>query len=1387
MAAFGTLAIRSARFAGAVIAAMVALAVILLLVAGLLPVGSRFLAETVSAIASNEERTVTISPPGGLLNGKLRVDTITVGDREGTYAEISGLAVDWSPLSLLRGTFRADTVAAERVAVSRRPVAPKQKDDKPFSLPLALEIARISAPDIRLGEAVLGQSFALAASGAADARRDAINVSLDVESRDQRDAKATAALVYAPGENRLQLEAAVSEPRGGLLTRLAMLPGDPAVELRLTGTGPLSDWKGRLTGKVNGDNVLSLDGGHRQTEAGNAFSIAGGGRLAELLPPPLRPLFAGETTLSLTATLAESGRIDIGASNISNAALDLQARGAFDPAGGANDLAVSLRGTDGPVDLRLPLEEGEARALIGDLALTLTGPATAARLSASGNAASLTLPQGEISGLSLTASSESLDLTTRKGRIDAEIAANGSSFADENIARLIRAPMKMTLPLTLNGQMVSTDGAGLESASIGGMVKGAYDLTATRFTGNVKLFALPSVLPPAIAAKLTDTIAAETAIDAGLDTIRLDNIAVRSQLLEATGTLRLAKGELDTALQGSLPDIGLLATDASGAGTFTLNAKGPLQALTFTASALAENAVLAGKPVKSLKLDAKGRTDKAAPSADIALEGQIDGQPVKGTALLVATAQGSQVPKLALDAGPNRLTGNLRLTRDFLPAEGAVTFEFPDVSLLAALAGQKATGAMTGDVTLTTRNGTTGLVAKASGSVESAGAALQNLALDLSMPDIATIAVNGRLSADRAGTVDAAIQNLALDIAHAGDTTSFDLTGRHDNAPLVLKGALQQLADALAIRLDAFSAAPKAIPVRLANPATIGVKDGVARFDGVKITTGGGAVTLSGSAGKTLDVRATISALPAALANSFAPDLAAEGTIDGTVAVTGAAAAPVVDYRLDWANAATSQTRGAGLATLAIKANGAFSSNRLQLDTTVSGAGGLAISGGGTVDMAGAKALQLAFKGRVPFSALQAKLAEQGLAAEGAADLDLAIAGTAQAPLINGTATLAGAKVIDVRRNLTLDKLTGAIRFDGAQATIANLSGKLGGGGKVSVNGTVGIDPAAGLPADITVRLDRAAYADGTLFAATASGDLALKGALLASPILSGRVNLTNTAITIPEKLPASLSEIDIRHKNAPGDVRAQASTLAGEGVQGNGSSSTIGLDVVVSAPSGIFVRGRGIDAELGGDLTIRGTAASPVVSGGFDMRRGRLTVLSRRLDFSSGTITFGGALIPMLDLEATSAVDTTTVTVTVTGLANDPTIAFSSSPALPQDEVIAQLIFRQSMSKLSPLQIAQLADAVRQLAGGRSTSLFDKLRSNLGVDDLDLTTDDQGQTKVSAGKYINDRTYLQLEQGGSGGGKAVINLDVGKGVKLRGEAGSDGSGAAGIFYEKEY
>ncbi|MHC2482572.1 translocation and assembly module TamB [Rhizobium leguminosarum] len=761
----------------------------------------------------------------------------------------------------------------------------------------------------------------------------------------------------------------------------------------------------------------------------------------------------------------------------------------------------------------------------------------------------------------------------------------------------------------------------------------------------------------------------------------------------------------------------------------------------------AGNVAISGNSVKTLDVKA----DLANLPAGLA-NGFVPGLGAEGTVSGTASASGA-LPKPAVD-----------FKLDWKNAATAQTKSSGLSGLSAAASGKFANDRVDFDANL---SGKDGVLAKATGGVTIAGTAIRDLSINADIPALP------------ANIANAFVPGLGAE----GTLSASAITSGTPANPIVdfklnWKDAATSHTKAAGLSRLALAATGKYAGDRLDFDAALNGSGGIA-------LKAAGNLAIAGTSIKSLDVTANTTNLPASIANGFVPGLAAEGAVSATAKATGTLSAPSVDFKVDWKNAATSQTKGAGLSPFSIGASGKLAGNRLTVDTSLAGDSGMSLKGGGSVVITGNRALDMRFNGNLPFAVLGAPLAQQGLVADGVATVNLQIGGTAAAPVINGTVSTSGAKLVDVRRNLAVNNLAATVTFNGSQAVISRLSGNLGGGGTISASGTIGIQPAGGFPADISIKLDKAVYVDGTLVISTVNGTVGLRGPIM-NATLSGKLRLDKTSITVPEKLPTSLREVDIRHKNAPRAVLAQ---LRDDGERKPGEkSSVITLDLEIDAPSHIFVRGRGIDAELGGRVTIRGTAAAPIVTGGFIMRRGRMTILNRRLDFSDKSrITFAGDLTPALDMEATSASGSTTLTVDVAGLATDPAITFSSSPQLPQDEVLAQLIFGQSMSKLSPVQIAQLADAVSQLAGNRSTSLFEGLRNQLGVDDFDVSTDSKGQTSVSVGRYLNDRTYFELQQGGSAGAKAVINLDVGRGVKLRGGAGGNGEGEAGIVYEREY
>lgn len=228
-------------------------------------------------------------------------------------------------------------------------------------------------------------------------------------------------------------------------------------------------------------------------------------------------------------------------------------------------------------------------------------------------------------------------------------------------------------------------------------------------------------------------------------------------------------------------------------------------------------------------------------------------------------------------------------------------------------------------------------------------------------------------------------------------------------------------------------------------------------------------------------------------------------------------------------------------------------------------------------------------------------------------------------------------------------------------------------------------------------------------------------------------------------------------------------------------------FDLLLSAPDQVFVRGRGVDAELGGEIRLTGNARQPVHIGELELIRGRVDLLGKRFDLTEGLIEMQGSLIPVIRLVAETEQDDITTRIIIDGEAHDPEITFESSPEMPEEEVLSQLLFGRGLSNISALQAAQLASAVAVLAGRGGDGIVSRLRASTGLDDLDLTTDDEGNVSVRAGKYLTENVYTDVQLGGDGKTKLNLNLDLSKTLTARGSVDSEGESTLGLFYERDY
>lgn len=1354
--------------------------------------GRENLAGIISDFASSPGQTIKLSGLDGIWSGNLRLGSLVLEDEEGAWLVARNIAVDWSPLKLLSKTFSADRVAAERIEVARRPVpanVPKE-DAGSFSLPVSIDIKQIDLPDVALGPALAGGVASVAATGSAKAEASPLTVAskLNIARSDGKPGSIDATIDFAPADNRLNIEVRASEPQGGIIANLLQLPGEPAVEIDVTGSGPAADWAGSGTFTVDGAVITRVDARHQTTDRGSAIEATGQGAFERFLPEDFRPLLAGRASFDIAATLTGGGGVEITRATVQSDAMTATASGSLDPQG-ATDFALQIEAAGNGVPLSFGTEDSPIDMVVKQASVRALGDGREPNLNIVATLPRVATNIAELRDLAIALQSDAFNIQARTGPVTGTATSSALVIDNPTIAPLVAGKLSAGIAGILSVDSLTVTDGNLGSDALAGKFTGDVSLV----DGSVTLKINADVASAALPASVRPALAERVALDADITRdyqglVSADPFSISSGELAASGRVRTANQEIDAEISGRLGNVGLLAQGAAGAVAVEVTAKGAFASPDVSLNLTSDQIEAAGRQIQNLRLAATGKADAANPAADVQLTGTVGGEALDGRATLSTTGGKREVRGLSLSLGPNRIAGDLVLDEKFLPL-GTVNFQLPDVGALAALALETVRGDLNGTLDFTDQNGKPQLAVKANTKALSRGdLTAANVAIDATVSDyVAAPTVAGRIQATTVTSGTTVISGVDVRLTQQAGWTGFDGGATVADIPARAVGRVQVANGRTVIELASGEATVRGLKAALARASRVEIANGITRLDNVAVNVGGGTAVVGGTVGQTLNLDATLTAVPASVVNNFAPGLDAGGTISGKATVRGAPASPSVNYSLNWTGAQTSQTRGAGLGGINVTSTGDFAGGRLNFQANASEGSGMAIRGGGSVNIT-TNALSLDFTGGVPFGILNQRLAASGLSLTGSSNLNLQIRGTTSAPVIGGSLTASGARFVAAASGIAINDIRADIAMGNGVATVRTLTGNLSTGGSIAGSGTIGIQPGSNFPVDIALKINNGRYTDGRVVTTTMNGDLTIKGQLLSQPTLAGTIVLERTVITIPDRLPGSLAELDVKHKNASAAVREQNRAMQPADTSSSGGSGALLLDLTIDSNNQIFVTGRGLDAELGGSLRLTGSTASPEAVGQFTMRRGRLSIIGRRLTFSRGTISFAGSLVPTLDLAADSDAGDTTVTITVSGPANNPRFDFSSVPALPQDEVLARLIFGRSMSNLSPLQIAQLADAAASLAGGGTSSLLTSLRNQLGVDDLDIRTNDDGSTSVSAGKYLNDRTYFSLEKGDkAGSGKARIDLDVGKGVKLRGEASDGGEAKGGIFYEREY
>ncbi|MFZ1414992.1 MAG: translocation/assembly module TamB domain-containing protein, partial [Defluviicoccus sp.] len=866
-------------------------------------------------------------------------------------------------------------------------------------------------------------------------------------------------------------------------------------------------------------------------------------------------------------------------------------------------------------------------------------------------------------------------------------------------------------------------------------------------------------------------------------------------------------------LQALVPDL--------GAGTFALalKAAGPVQALTGSLDLSGRGIAYGTERIETVdvKLTAAARSATAHPTG--AAPEWVEG-------MLTATAGGSlgtfdvrgpfalvpgerlRLPELALvyaDAVFANATADVPF--DGSPVVGSLTARADTLGPVGRPFGVGLAGSLGLTADLGNAGGRQTVRATLAGSGLAYGEAGEtavpqariervDLALDLTDPAAerrltVSAEANGlALAAGRLEQTRLAVEG-ARDVYTVQASTGGDLAGlsQLDAEARVRTGAVQELA------LQRLDGVLHGETLRLVKPARL-------TAEGEQITLRDLVLAYAGArmeadlvkAPTRVDGKLTLRNLDLGVVERFAPGAALAGRANAELRLTGTPRQPLLRLKAQVRDLGLREETAASAARLNARLDASVEAGQARAKLTADGLGRRPLEAELTAPVRFAFEpfeAQVpgdgAVRGRVvwqgPLAPVMQMLPIDALALAGDADINLGIGGTVREPRLSGAITLARGSLEVFETGTILRPLDLRIAADGRTLRVDRLEAGDAGRGRLTGEGSIALDGAPRLDLKLDAR-------DATLIrrddvTSRVSGTVAMTGTVSEQGLLTARIENEATEIRLVNRLPPSIDTIDIVFADEIG-----AESSAGE-VAATGPG-WLTLDARVNLPRRVFVRGRGLESEWAGRISVEGPADKPRVQGRLRPVRGTFSLLGKTFTLQDGAIVIDG-LDQDISINLTAAYQRANLKalLIVTGTAAKPTIRLSSEPELPQDEILAQVLFDRSSGQLGPVEAVQLAAAATALARGEP-GILDTLRDTAGLDRLTLgsTTSADGQTTgtLGAGRYVTEGVYVGIEQGTvANSTEVVVEIDLTRSLKARSTTSGDGRNRVGLRWQWDY
>jgi translocation and assembly module TamB len=1428
-------AVRALRWFGAAIGLLVAL---LLAGFGLLQteIGRAWFARTVEHAISDPDFTVAIAGLNGIVPFRLNIDRIEIGDRDGTYLTLHNLALDMSAAALLTGRVHIRSLSFAGVDMARLTTAPSTTPLTEYlrvpHLPVGVVLDQLSIGRLALAPPVLGESVVATVAGSAQVAGETAQVALDLHRTDGSAGNVALALDLAGSTPVLKLRLDASEPTGVLLDRLLRRTDRPPLALSLNGTGPLADWHGRVSAsagslaRFDADVTLAVT---TQTVLG----LSGAAALPPLVPAEFAPLLGDRLALSLRATFGE--RLVVDSLSIAAAAGTVSGNATF---GGANEdvearlradvpelsplaallgtslagsasLSAEVTGTERRPALALNFsgagirlgasgaEHVEAR-ISGTPTGALDNPGTRIEFAATGRVEGVVTPEGvavppelgrdiewSLAG-NTTRDGSSVDLTS--------LSAEGTGLALSGAGQLGEGGQ------TIEGQLRLSIAdlrpfSGLAGYPLAGSLELAADAARASAGGfRASLEGSAKGLRTGIAAG--DALLGSTASITGsferdpAGALVVDKLAIAGAAASLSGEAKFdpASNRLRGVLVLEVPRLQplgpTLGTDMAGALMAHIDAEGTLDHLRIDSKVEGNDVAAGGARIDRLRLSAQV-PDLAESKA--ALDGTYRAYGLDGALTVAAELDRESelvLPRFRLTAADSAIEGSLRIALATGLGRGSISGRVPDLGRFSKFAGTPLGGNLAFSAGLDARGG-------------------QLLDLRLS---------GTRLTLGSHGNAEFSTANLTLNTPRPGRFAFQAVArGRPLSAAVVGDGGFEP--GRIELRLARLAGSLGSDRLFLEQPLTLSKRGADVAFSGLALDFGGGRITGNGGVrGESLSLALNAADLPIASGARLLGYPKARGTLSIATTLAGTLRAPRGQISVTARGLSLASAKRSGLPSLGLGVNGTWNGRNVDLQGQVTGLKGDSVTLAGSAPLLltpsplgisvppnGALSLRLQGAGRLEHLADLLPLGEDRLSGQFSADIG--VGGTIAAPAANGHLRLADGRYENFITGAVLTNMQADIVGDRDRLTVTSFSAGDSANGSLKAQGNVVLRGPFGPTAELSATLRDFRIAARDEAVATATGTVAVTGPLT-SPKVAAPLVIDRADINLPQSLPPSVVVLKVVRVNSK--TGKQPLPPAARAAQPPALPAT--LDITIDMPGNIFVRGHGLDSEWRGKLAITGTSAAPAINGSLEQIRGSVDFLGKTFALTRGRIIFDGSdkLDPVLDIVAEASTADITAQVNIGGFASAPTVTLTSTPVVPQDEILARVLFGKGVSQISAGEGLQLAAAAASLAGG-GPGVLDRLRGGLGLDWFRLGSSTTGPTTgtlnpggrsnsatggtaLSAGKYIAPGVSVGVSQGISPPtSKVTVEVEVRPHLTVGGEAGQSGSTGLGLNWNYDY